>query len=551
MKIENASPVTVQKIQGNTVKCENLLNIFGRTKGAYKAFENTTVRDYLTDKEYYIGLSRNNYENPLSTIEFTTNGFILSNASNAYGVAFPVKCKPNTTYSFSLNKIVNGVDNGFGFGFYAKDGTFIGNTDGISRTNYTFTTPENCVLLTVVFIVNGSISNITLNEGSTALPYEPYFEGLKHSHFEKIVSAGKNLFNEFALSTPVELGKWDYILPQTGEIVRGTNTYTLTGEEPFTGGDIGTTGWGGTDTVGFYVYFKKDTPSYASTMQQPNPIHQSADWYCNKFTCYVLLYNCAARIGFMANTSYLAFRVPHSLLVEYGGDNSSSDVNKTAFKAWLADMYAKGDPVIISYEVMDEFKTTEKIDIPKKYIAYNGGTETIVQGEIDNSEYGALLNVDNRYDCGSTLFTAPIKKCVGKNLFNIEDMIYGVTYVEDGYWHPNKGFYDNQMNIRLESGKTYYISALTTTTNTEGVGSKLNISVLAGKGAKYLTGRRIATILLASLNPYTTKMKFTVPDDVTWVSISFFGSSIRYKDFMLNEGDTALPYEPYKEWYEY
>lgn len=39
------------------------------------------------------------------------------------------------------------------------------------------------------------LSNIMLNEGSTALPFEPYFEGIRHAEVESVESDGMNLWN--------------------------------------------------------------------------------------------------------------------------------------------------------------------------------------------------------------------------------------------------------------------------------------------------------------------------------------------------------------------
>jgi hypothetical protein len=44
--------------------------------------------------------------------------------------------------------------------------------------------------------VNGVVLNPMLNEGETALPYEPYFEGLKNASFAGIESTGRNLINQ-------------------------------------------------------------------------------------------------------------------------------------------------------------------------------------------------------------------------------------------------------------------------------------------------------------------------------------------------------------------
>lgn len=544
---------------------KNLLNIFGRTKGAYKDFSNATVRNYLTDKEYYIGVSRTNYENPYGiSVEFTADGFTVRNGGSGYGVAFPVKCKANTAYTLSFNAISDKDAFESGIGFYNADGQWL--SDKYISKNATiseFTTPENCTLMTLCFYNHSpstisAFTHIMLNEGSTALPYEPYIS------------------DEFALSAPVELPEWDYIDPQTGEIVRGTNTITLTGNENFIGGSTGTTGWGGTDTVGFYAYFKKDAPvSPADRIQQPNAIGESANWYCNKFVCKYTVYDTGSD-GFMANGSYLGFRVKRSLLAEYGSDNSSTAANITAFKAWLADMYAKGDPVIISYEVMDEFKTIETLDCPKEYMAYNGGSETIEQGDTDNSQWGAIpvptITYLEKLE-GNYFLKVPIKKFVGKNLLNIfgrtrgedgawsnttvrvfDETKYCVGLVVNNYWAANRVEVDFAGHLFVKSIALGY-----------GIGfpvkckpnTSYSISWESGTkkgrvGVGYYTGDGV---WLSNIGSKQSAYTFTTPENCGWMTIVFSSDVVNetyeFYNIMLNEGDTALPYEPYTEWYEY
>ena len=43
--------------------------------------------------------------------------------------------------------------------------------------------------------ITSTINKLMLNEGSSALPYQPYFEGLKNASFAGVESTGRNLFN--------------------------------------------------------------------------------------------------------------------------------------------------------------------------------------------------------------------------------------------------------------------------------------------------------------------------------------------------------------------
>lgn len=60
----------------------------------------------------------------------------------------------------------------------------------------------------------GKISNIMLNYGSTALPYEPYFAGLKNAQISGIKSIGRNLFDISEV-------------PTVGDIVNNGSSLTL------------------------------------------------------------------------------------------------------------------------------------------------------------------------------------------------------------------------------------------------------------------------------------------------------------------------------------
>lgn len=77
----------------------------------------------------------------------------------------------------------------------------------------------------------------------------------------------------------------------------------------------------------------------------------------------------------------------------YIRDDRFSTVDE--WKAYLAEQYAAGDPVIVEYKLAEA--TEEDIVIPNNYTADQGGLEKVVQGNTDNSEYGAMCTLTNDY----------------------------------------------------------------------------------------------------------------------------------------------------------
>lgn len=67
------------------------------------------------------------------------------------------------------------------------------------------------------------------------------------------------------------------------------------------------------------------------------------------------------------------------------------------WKAYLAAQYAAGDPLIVRYKTAEVQSETDLNASSDRYIAWKGGSETIVQGEVDNSEYGAENTVTQDY----------------------------------------------------------------------------------------------------------------------------------------------------------
>ncbi len=150
-----------------------------------------------------------------STNLFNSNGFKTRNGYIANGnfyatsdyIFYYIPILENKTYTLTTSS-----DHGFYYReiwFCNDDKTLIGydtlglNNYGTSfsggyNSNYfkkaVFTTPTNCKYVGVSFYKSHFTDKwIMLNEGSTALPYEPYFEGLRDSKVTEVKSVGKNL----------------------------------------------------------------------------------------------------------------------------------------------------------------------------------------------------------------------------------------------------------------------------------------------------------------------------------------------------------------------
>ena len=76
--------------------------------------------------------------------------------------------------------------------------------------------------------------------------------------------------------------------------------------------------------------------------------------------------------------------------------NDSRYTTVAEWKAYLAAQYAAGDPLIVRYKTVTATETDLNADYDY-YQAWNGGSETVVQGASDNSEYGAEYSVSQEY----------------------------------------------------------------------------------------------------------------------------------------------------------
>lgn len=180
-----SSPVDIQVVSGdNTITVSNSDNTestsYPISLGDIELCKIGTYQDKIdksTGKNLYNGELELGSINP-------ANGNLVSDNSRSRSINF-VKVKPNTTYSISKN--VNSIMWTVGYTSNKVGIVDGGNTPetsgqasalvalGASINSGTFTTTSTTEYIKAYFTTSNSLTtNIMLNEGSTALPYEPY-----------------------------------------------------------------------------------------------------------------------------------------------------------------------------------------------------------------------------------------------------------------------------------------------------------------------------------------------------------------------------------------
>ena len=234
---------------------------------------------------------------------------------------------------------------------YLKSGstTFENDTDGL-------------LLIRMVINAGQTVNNVTmkpmLNYGSSALPYEPYTQSV------------------LSLPEAVELTEYDTAYPETGEIQRQSNTLTFNGTET----------WNDLSDDTRYIY--------GINIPIPADLAPYEGVICNLFPSSDV------------NGVYLTGMVDgtyKSLAAQFLKSSFPQFDSVTAWKAYLAAQSAAGNPLTVTYKTA-EVQSTEQADFSAdSYIAWKNGSETIEQGDTDNSIYGAENTVEQDY----YLLTAP------------------------------------------------------------------------------------------------------------------------------------------------
>lgn len=177
------SPSNVRAISGWT-GCtvwragKNLFNVNASFAEPSDTASSSSTKRTFSPYTYSVGLSANNYRNTSQINSYSiTNGTItIDGKTMAYGIAFAMPLVQGEKYRISAT----GSNIRINVGFYAKDGTWLSYVNNITvLPEGKFTVPDNCYMTTIVFVTSvantvATFSNIKLELGSTATPYEPY-----------------------------------------------------------------------------------------------------------------------------------------------------------------------------------------------------------------------------------------------------------------------------------------------------------------------------------------------------------------------------------------
>lgn len=184
----------IEKVGGMSRKCTNYA-------------VNNTVRDIENAGLRIVVENGNSF--------FTVNG--TSTATQSSPTIRYFILQPGT-YTAS----VIGINSGDRLYLAKKDGTIIINYIELNAPKTFTITEEDEYFMQFIYDANSKYSNteikVQINEGSTALPYEPYFPGIRHAKVTALESNGKNLVDiSKALNDNfVDNGDGTYTMTKTG-----------------------------------------------------------------------------------------------------------------------------------------------------------------------------------------------------------------------------------------------------------------------------------------------------------------------------------------------
>ena len=475
---------TLKTVQGATVKTTNLLPF-----------------------PYLDGAS---YTQHGVTVTANSDGSITINGTPTDYVYYKFISDFRGVGKFILSGIPSSANLSFTVTVYNSAGNSIGTVDGYRGETIQFNTADyegyDHARLRICRVMNGvAINNVTvypmLNTGDSALPYMPYFSGLKNSYFQGLQSTGRNLVPyPYSDGSSKTVSGVTFTVNSDGTIlVNGTSTatgsfiltrslylssgvsYTINGSFPSSSGlQIDVQSQGDLPLETFYSYGENVTfsPSYSSfylifvfftsgktfnnvlvspmlnfgssalpyeqytsnELSLPAPI-ELAEWDTldfvngNKNVQSNTITFDGTESGWFESSSdpnniYITIVVPgskdsNSLIAtitegtssQNPGSNTGCYMNpdstsayftvwfrKSAYpkvvgiasaKAQLAAWNTAGNPLTICYKTATA--TESDIEMEDRLPAYKNGSETVIQGDTDNSEYGAENTLTQNY----------------------------------------------------------------------------------------------------------------------------------------------------------
>lgn len=458
LNIADGVSTIVKTIEGSTVKCENLI--------PYPYAETTKTSNGVTFTDNGDGsITVNGTATAIAPFIFFEGNLPLSGEFTFSG------CTGGSSVTYYLQPWLNGTE--------FQDPQF--------NAPVTYNWSGNLTLLTMYvqpgITVNNLVIKPMLNAGTTALPYQPYFKGLKNAFFKEIVSTGRNLI--------------PYPYKETTKTTNGI-TFTDNGDGSLTvngtaeGGIASFTFSSASNSINFIAgktyYFScphgvlayQEKQGGAVKYRTAFPITWGEGWifvslymqlnegeHENNLTLYPMLnfgttaepyepykqsvlslpeavetaeYNTldfqrgknvsqgmtkvfdgtenwegGANSGIYKYYTSIPNNLPNGpCIANLSGINTITAVDGNYYiggnfnvwtsietvdkwKAYLAAQYAAGDPVMVRYKTAEVQPETDLNASSDRYLAWKGGSETIVQGTTDNSEYGAEDTVTQEY----------------------------------------------------------------------------------------------------------------------------------------------------------
>ena len=165
-----------------------------------------SMNDTIKDTTSLVFVKGNNLYDENTMLELVgayraeNSGNIITSATNK---GLKLQAEPNSVYTITQT----GASNYHEIAFFDKSFRYL---SGTAITSTQITTPANCYIMTIQTNINAT--NIMINKGSTALPYEPHVENQihiknKNDVFEKFY--GENELNQENYSlNEMKIGTW-------------------------------------------------------------------------------------------------------------------------------------------------------------------------------------------------------------------------------------------------------------------------------------------------------------------------------------------------------
>ena len=457
LNIAEGVSTIVKTIEGSTVKCDNLI--------PYPYVDTTKTVNGVT---------------------FTNNGdgSITVNGTATENAIFNLK---TITVQIGSNYFLSGCPSTGStttYIVYAADGVYGYADAGAGKLIKPASTNLS---LSVLVYAGATLNNVVfrpmLNVGTEALPYQPYFKGLKNAYFKEIVSTGRNLIPyPYADTTKTVTGvtftdngdgsitangtATGYAIFNLGTISLKAGTYTLRSFVNVVDSTIcqlyidipaepnDKTGNGITFTLQDDIVDKnvnivinlnstvnnlvfKPMLQFGTTATAFEPYKQSVlslpeavelpayntlnfqtgknlsqgitqifdgteDWRISGDGTNIRAYVVKTTLNEGICNFYKLgdakiqgeFDLADRAYIRFNAYGIATNVDE--WKAYIAAQYAAGDPLIVRYKTETATETDLNAD-SDRYLAWKGGSETIVQGTTDNSEYGAENTVTQEY----------------------------------------------------------------------------------------------------------------------------------------------------------